>query len=50
MNSLKAMKKNAFADLTVGPSSRSELLESLQGKVIDVGINTFGNPFIQKVF
>ena len=29
----KAMKKNAFADLTVGPSSRTELLESLQGTI-----------------
>ena len=29
----KAMKKNTFADLTVGPSSRSELLESLQGTI-----------------
>ena len=29
----KAMKKNAFADLTIGPSSRTELLESLQGTI-----------------
>ena len=29
----KAMKKNAFADLTLGPSSRTELLESLQGTI-----------------
>jgi len=36
----KAMKKNTFADLTVGPSSRSELLESLQGRGLDLEYDT----------